>query len=84
MFARYGLVGAFAAAAGALVTGSPDLLVAIGLPDLGTAQRCLLSVPRSDFSAACSMRKFPRRPFVRRPAEPPDQSLGPSLAQSLA
>jgi len=35
MFARYGLIGAFAAAAGALLSGSPDLLVAIGLPHLG-------------------------------------------------
>jgi predicted MFS family arabinose efflux permease len=30
MFARYGLIGSFAAAAGALATGSPDLLIAMG------------------------------------------------------
>jgi MFS family permease len=35
MFARYGLIGSLAAAAGALATGSPDLLVAVGVSRLG-------------------------------------------------
>jgi MFS family permease len=35
MFARYGLIGSFAAATGALASGSPDLLVAIGASRLG-------------------------------------------------
>ena len=35
MFARYGLIGSFAAAAGALATGSPDLLVGMGVSRLG-------------------------------------------------
>ena len=35
MFARYGLIGSFAAAAGALATGSPDLLVSMGVSRLG-------------------------------------------------
>jgi len=34
MFARYGLIGSFAAAAGALATGSPELLVAMGVSRL--------------------------------------------------
>jgi MFS family permease len=38
MFARYGLIGSFAAAAGALATGSPDLLVAMGVSRLGALQ----------------------------------------------
>jgi MFS family permease len=42
MFARYGLIGAFAGAAGALATGSPDLLVASGMSRLGALKAMFL------------------------------------------
>lgn len=35
MFARYGLIGSFAAAAGALATGSPEFLMTLGVSRLG-------------------------------------------------
>jgi MFS family permease len=35
MFARYGLIGSFAAAAGALATGSPEFLMTVGVSRLG-------------------------------------------------
>jgi len=61
MFARYGLIGAFAAAAGALVMGSPDLLVAAGMPRLGALKAMFVLYAALGLLGGLLYAQIPRR-----------------------
>jgi MFS family permease len=76
MFARYSLVGALAAAVGALATASPDLLVAMGLSRLGALKA--MFVLYALIGAAGGL-VYARIPAASTAAEQePAASLGPS------
>jgi MFS family permease len=76
MFARYSLIGALAAAAGALAAGSPDLLAALGVSRL-TALKAMFAVYAVLGIAAATF--YARLPADRAPAaEKPASALGPS------
>ncbi|MBI1210558.1 MAG: MFS transporter [Alphaproteobacteria bacterium] len=77
MFARYGLIGAFAAAAGSLAAASPELMTALGLTQL-TALK-LMFVAYAGLGVAGALA------YVQLPPEPPlpqttATALGPSRA----
>jgi nitrate/nitrite transporter NarK len=76
VFARYSLVGALAAAAGALAAGGPEALAAVGVP-LPAALRSMF-VPYALLGVACAMayRMIPHVPEVDRQAR--HTPLGPS------
>ena len=78
MFARYGLIGSLAAAAGALATASPDILVAAGISRLGALQTM--------FALYAGLGAIGGMIYARLPSEPaeaearPATLLGPSRA----
>jgi len=82
MFARYGLIGAFAAAAGALVTGSPDVLVAVGVPRLGALKAMFVLYAALGLLGGLLYAQIPRLALCHSPCGPPGQSAGQSPGQS--
>jgi len=78
MFARYGLIGAFAAAAGALVTGSPDVLVAVGVPRLGALKAMFVLYAALGLLGGLLYAQIPRLALCHSPCGPPGQSPGQS------
>ncbi len=76
VFARYSLVGSFAAAAGALTAGAPEGLAAIGFGDLSALRTMFLLYALLGLSCWFVYRALPRFPAeLRRAAHAP---LGPS------
>ncbi|HEU0224908.1 MAG TPA: MFS transporter [Steroidobacteraceae bacterium] len=76
MFAVYGLVGALAAAVGALVAGSPDALVAIGWTELAALRVMFLLYAVLGLAGGAMCRLIP---VATAPAdERPRFALGPS------
>ena len=84
MFARYGLIGAFAAAAGALLSGSPDLLVAIGLPHLGALKAMFAVYAALGLLGGLLYAQISPEALGEPARASPGRSLGQSLGQSLA
>ncbi len=75
MFARYGLIGAFAAAAGALAAASPEFMATIGLSQLTALKLMFVLYAALGVAGALS--------YARLPPEPPlpqatASALGPS------
>ena len=81
-FARYGLIGAFAAAAGALATGSPDLLMAVGVPRLAALKAMFVLYAALGLLGGLLYAQIPRRALCHSLRGPPGQSPGQSLGQS--
>jgi hypothetical protein len=59
MFARYSLVGALAAALGALASASPEVLTSLGISRLSALRAMFVSMPLSAWVALPSTRRFP-------------------------
>ena len=76
-FARYSLIGALAAATGALASGSPDLLAKAGL-DRMDALRAMFALYAALGLAAALI--YARLPAAPRGVERPKSALGPSRA----
>src|ERR1700674_4882639 len=76
MFARYGLIGSFAAAIGALASGSPDLLTAMGVSRLATLKTMFVLYAVLGVIGSFMYARIPAEPA---PAESkPVAALGPS------
>ncbi len=76
VFARYSLVGALAAAAGALAAGVPDALAALGAPPLGALRSMFLAYALLGVACAAAYRTVPAVPAPDRLAR--HAPLGPS------
>jgi MFS family permease len=77
-FARYSLIGAMATAAGALATALPDLLVALGMSQVGALKAMFLGYAGLGLAAALLYTRIPRG--TAETAAPPPPPLGPSRA----
>ena len=76
MFARYSLIGALAAAAGALAAGSPDLLAAVGVSHLTALKAMFVAYAVLGLAGGFL---YSRIPIDTTPAEEkPAAALGPS------
>ena len=82
-FARYGLIGAFAAAAGALATGSPDLLMAVGVPRLAALKAMFVLYAALGLLGGLLYAQIPRRALCPSLEGSLKQSLNQSLNQSV-
>ena len=76
VFARYSLVGALAAAAGALAAGVPDALAALGAPPLGALRSMFLAYALLGVACAVAYWTIPPVPGADRRAR--HAPLGPS------
>jgi MFS family permease len=76
MFARYGLIGSFAAAAGALATGSPDLLATIGVSRLAALKAMFVLYAALGVAGGLMYARIPAEPTPA--ATKPVAALGPS------
>ena len=76
MFARYSLMGALAAAFGALASGSPDLLVDVGLSTGAALKLMFVAYGVLGIAAAVLYAQLPRAP--REEVRTPPSALGPS------
>jgi len=76
MFARYGLIGALAAALGSLASASPDLLASFGLSRLGALQAMFIAYALLGVGGACLYARISNdnTPTESRPVA----ALGPS------
>jgi MFS family permease len=77
MFARYGLIGAIAAAAGSLAAASPELMAALGLTQITALKLMFLAYAALGLAGALT--------YAQLPPEPPlpqarTAALGPSRA----
>jgi MFS family permease len=77
VFARYSLVGALAAAAGALAAGGPEALAALGVPQPAALQSMFLLYALLGVACAGAYRTIPPLPATDRPARR-HAPLGPS------
>lgn len=76
MFSRYSLIGALAAAAGSLASGSPDLLAGFGMPRLGALKSMFMAYALLGLVGGLLYARIPADPT---PAEDkPVSALGPS------
>jgi len=82
-FARYGLIGAFAAAAGALATGSPDLLMAVGVPRLAALKAMFVLYAALGLLGGLLYAQIPRRALCPSLEGSLNQSLNQSVDQSV-
>jgi MFS family permease len=78
MFARYSLIGAFAAAAGSLASVSPDLLASFGMTRLGALKTMFVAYALLGLAAALFYSRVPTD--VTPHDEKPKSALGPSRA----
>jgi sulfite exporter TauE/SafE len=76
MFAVYSLVGALAAALGALVVASPEYLVAVGWTKLGSLKVMFVAYALLGVAGGLLYHRIPRR--VTQANDPPKAALGPS------
>jgi MFS family permease len=76
MFARYSLIGALAAATGALAAGSPDLLVMLGVSRLTALKGMFILYALLGVASALIYRRIPADPPT--PDHKPTSALGPS------
>jgi MFS family permease len=76
MFARYSLVGALAAAVGALAAGAPDFLVRIGVDQLTAFNAMFVLYALLGLFGGAFYSRIPKRQPVERDA--PASALGPS------
>jgi MFS family permease len=76
MFARYGLIGSFAAAAGALATGFPDVLAALGASPLGALKGMFVLYAALGVAGGLMYARIPPEPAPV--ADEPVAALGPS------
>ena len=76
MFARYGLIGALAAAAGSLATGFPEVLAAAGVSQLGALKFMFGLYAALGLAGGLVYARLPPEP--PRPADEPVAALGPS------
>jgi MFS family permease len=76
MFARYSLMGALAAALGALASGSPDLLAGFGLSAGAALKAMFVAYGVLGIAAAVLYAQLPRAP--REDVDTPPSALGPS------
>jgi MFS family permease len=76
VFARYSLVGALAAAAGALAAAGPDALAAAGLPELDALRSAFLLYAALGMACLLAYRALPPQPAEERRAR--HAPLGPS------
>jgi MFS family permease len=76
MFARYGLIGSLAAAAGALAAASPDLLAAFGVSRMTALRAMFVAYALLGVAGALAYRRIPvdGAPAAEKPAS----ALGPS------
>ena len=81
MFARYSLVGALAAAAGALVAGAPEFLGHIGLDKLTAINAMFVLYALLGLIGAAFYSRIPKRQERERSASP--SALGPSRTTVL-
>ena len=81
MFARYSLVGALAAAAGALVAGTPEFLGHIGLDKLTAINAMFVLYALLGLIGAAFYSRIPKRQERERSASP--SALGPSRTTVL-
>jgi len=78
LFARYGLVGALAAALGSLAAASPDLLAALGVARLDALKAMFVLYAALGIAGGVLYWRLP--PSPARPAGAPAAALGPSRA----
>jgi predicted MFS family arabinose efflux permease len=78
MFARYGLVGALAAALGALAAGSPDVLASLGVARLAALKAMFVAYAMLGVLGGVLYRRLPAAPAPRAAAGA--AALGPSRA----
>ena len=76
MFARYSLIGAMAAAFGSLASGSPDILVGLGVSHIGALQSMFVVYALLGMAGAITYQLVPRAPTIAE--EKPVAALGPS------
>ena len=76
VFARYSLVGALAAAAGALAAAGPDVLAAVGVPQIAALRSAFLLYAALGLGCLLAYRALPARPAHERRAR--HAPLGPS------
>ena len=76
MFARYSLIGAMAAAFGSLASGSPDILVGLGVSHIGALQSMFVVYALLGMAGAITYQLIPRAPTIAE--EKPVAALGPS------
>ena len=76
MFARYGLIGALAAAAGSLATGFPEVLSAAGVSQMGALKLMFGFYAALGLAGGVVYAQLPREPA--QPADEPVAALGPS------
>lgn len=76
MFARYSLVGALAAAAGALAAALPDVVTPLGLDRIGAIQLMFVLYAVLGLAGGLFYARIPRRPPVSDAT--PASALGPS------
>jgi MFS family permease len=76
MFARYGLIGSFAAAIGALAAASPDLMQLLGLTQLQALKAMLLLYAVLGIAGGLIYASIPKAP--KRTADKRHAALGPS------
>ena len=74
VFARYSLVGALAAAAGALAAAGPDALAAVGVPGLAALRSAFLLYALLGVACFLAYRAIPPLPAAGRGGLPPRQS----------
>lgn len=75
MFARYGLVGAFAAAAGSLAAASPELMAALGITQLTALKLMFVAYAALGLAGALAYAQLPPEPPLPQAAT---TALGPS------
>jgi MFS family permease len=78
MFARYGLIGALAAALGALAAASPDVLASLGIARLTALKAMFVAYAGLGVLGGLLYRRIPAGPAPR--AAPGAAALGPSRA----
>jgi MFS family permease len=76
MFARYGLIGALAAAAGSLAVASPDALAALGVSRSAALQAMFVAYALLGLAGGIAYARIPIDPAP--PADRPVAALGPS------
>ena len=76
VFARYSLVGALAAAAGALAAAGPDVLAAVGVPQIAALRSAFLLYAALGLGCLLAYRALPALPAHERRAH--HAPLGPS------
>jgi len=76
MFARYSLIGAMAAAVGALASGSPDLLAALGMTEAMAIKAMFIVYAALGLAGGLAYARIP--PDPRPHHEKPIAALGPS------